>query len=139
MTKSGYKIGIYDDVLMNTQLRLLCALAVYKLGVWTYGIPEGNVDGSQRHVSPNNIPWSNMLNAVEFSESIVGKMLQKVVQDLVGEEDGVYVPYQVTGHIVRCGDSPKVHVDAHPEEDEISMVVYLNKKWRKNDYGDMYL
>ena len=139
VTKSGYKIAIYNDVLAATHVRMLQGLATYKLGSWTYQILEADVHGSQKHVSPNNIPWSNDINTVEFSESIVGKQLQRVVMNMAGEEKGVYVPYKVVGHIVRSGDSPKVYVDAKPEEDEVSMLVYLNKKWRKNDYGDLYL
>ena len=139
ITKTGYKVGIYNDILTAAHVRMLQGLATYKLGSWTYRIHETDVLGKQRHTSLNNIPWYNDINAVEFSESIVSKQLQKVVMDMVGEEKGVYVPYNVVGHIVRTGDSPKVHVDAKPQEDEVSMLVYLNKKWRKNDYGDLYL
>ena len=59
--------------------------------------------------------------------------------EMCEERKEVYVPYKVTGHIVRSGDSPRVHVDAIPEDNEVSMMVYLNAKWRKNYYGDLYL
>ena len=139
LTKTGYKIGIYNDVLMTIHLQMLRGLAAYRLGSWSYQIAETDVEGGQKRVNPNNIPWSSEINAVEFSESIVGKQLQKVVMDFSGGGEGVYVPYKVVGHIVRCGDSPKVHADTKPEDDEVSMLIYLNEKWRKNDYGDLYL
>lgn len=124
---------------MTIHLQMLRGLAAYRLGSWSYQIAETDVEGGQKRVNPNNIPWSSEINAVEFSESIVGKQLQKVVMDFAGGGEGVYVPYKVVGHIVRCGDSPKVHADTKPEDDEVSMLIYLNEKWRKNDYGDLYL
>ena len=138
-TRNGYKIEIYNDVLTTAQLRILRGLATYKLGSWSYRIPEANVHESQQHVSPNNIPWYNEFNALDFSESIVGKQLQKVVMEMTGGGKGVYVPYKVVGHVVRSGDSPRVHVDGRPEEGDVSMMIYLNVNWRKNDYGDLYL
>ncbi|XP_028394289.1 uncharacterized protein LOC114518487 isoform X2 [Dendronephthya gigantea] len=139
ITKSGYKVGVYHHLLTAGHLQLLRGLATFQLGAWSYGIPEANVHDGQKRTNPNNIPWLNEINAVEFSESIVAKQLQKVVADMDEGGDGTYVPYKVIGHIMRCGDSPKVHVDAAPEDDEVSMMIYLNANWRKNDYGDLYL
>lgn len=139
ITKSGYQVAVYHDVLTTAHLQLMRGLAVYQLGSWSYGIPEAHVQGGQKKTNPNNIPWSNEINAVEFSKSIVGKQLQKVVADMDESGEGTYVLYKVVGHIMRCGDSPKVHADASPEDDEVSMMIYLNTKWRKNDYGDLYL
>lgn len=139
MTKTGYKIGIYNNVLKEAHINLLRGLANCRLGSWSYRIAETYVEGGQRHVNPNGIPWSNEINVVAFSKSLAAKQLQKVVEDLVGIEEGAYIPYSVEGHIVRCGDSPKVHTDAKPADDEVSMLIYLNENWRKNDYGDLYL
>ena len=139
MTRSGYKIEIYNDVLTAACLKMLLGLATYKLGSWSYRISEVDVYGNQIYVSPNNIPWYNEFNALEFSQSIVGKQLQKVVMEMTGEGKGVYVPYKVVAHVVRSGDSPKVHADAKSEENDVSMMIYLNENWRKNDYGDLFL
>ena len=139
VTSNGCKIEIYNDVLTTAHLQMLQGLATYKLGSWSYRISEADVYGRQKHVSPNNMPWYNEFNTLEFSQSIIGKQLQKVVMEMTGEGKGVYVPYKVVAHVVRSGDSPKVHADAKSEENDVSMVIYLNENWRKNDYGDLYL
>ena len=139
VTRSGYKIEIYNDVLLTAHLRILRGLITYRLGSWSYRISEDVFHSDLKHVSPNDIPWYNEMDTVKFSESVVGKQLQKIVMEMAGNGKSVYVPYKVVGHVVRSGDSPKVHVDAEPEEDDVSMVVYLNAEWRKNYYGDLYL
>lgn len=51
----------------------------------------------------------------------------------------MYYPYQVRGKIVRRGDYTKLFTDAKREDEEFSVVVFLVRKWKKNDYGELYL
>ena len=138
-TKSGYRIGIYDKVLTSPHLIILRTWITYEITAWSYRLRETQVIGGQNHLSDNDIPWYNELNVIKFSESIVGKQLQKVVAKFSHEESMNYYPFKVVGHVIRRGDFPKVHTDADSEADEVSMMIYLNQKWRKNDYGDLYL
>lgn len=138
-TRSGYRIGIYDNVLTSPHLRILQAWTTYKLGSWSYRLHETDVKGGQNHVSENDFPWYIELDVIKFSESIVGKQLQKVVAKFSQEESMNYHPFKVVGHVIRRGDFPKVYTDADSEANEVSMMIYLNKEWRKNDYGDLYL
>ena len=87
-------------------------------------------------MSENDIPWYNELNCSQFFETITGQQLQKVVTSFVG---GQYVPYRTVAHVMRRGDFPKIHIDASRQDDEVSMIIYLNTKWKKNDYGDLFL
>lgn len=139
-TKSGYRIGIYDNTLTLAQLKMLRGLTTHKLGSWSYRIQEAQfVKDGQNYLSTNNIPWHNELDSFKFSETNVGKKLEKVVMKFAGKESMHYYLYKAVGHILRRGDFPKVNTDACCEDDEMTMMIYLNPKWRKNDYGDLYL
>ena len=80
----------------------------------------------------------NPVDCVEFSKSIVGKTIQKAVMDAVGTED-IYYPYKVRGKLMRRGDFTKLYTDSNRTDGEFSAVMFLNPKWRKNDYGELYL
>ena len=62
----------------------------------------------------------------------------KVLIIFLGTKE-MYYPYQVKGKIVRRGDYTKLYTDAKKEDDEYSVVMFLNRKWKKNDYGELYL
>jgi len=40
---------------------------------------------------------------------------------------------------VRRGDLTKLYTDANRTDDEYSTFMFLNQRWRKNDYGELYL
>lgn len=138
-TKSGLSIGVFDGVLSNVQLRILGLVATFNLGYWTYQLQEDSVVGGQKRVDPYGLPWAYQIDTAMFSETLAGNRLKKVVRNFFGEGSDVYFPYMVTSYILRCGDSPKLRVDAESDDDEVSMMIYLKKKWQKNYYGDLYL
>ena len=51
----------------------------------------------------------------------------------------MYYPYEAKGKIVRRGDYTKLFTDAKREDEEFSAVMFLNRRWKKNDYGELYL
>ena len=68
---------------------------------------------------------------------LVCKTLVKAITDLTGKKEE-WFPYKVTGKVLRRGDHTKVVADSS-NTDEFSVLIYLNSKWRKNHYGELYL
>lgn len=106
------------------------------LGSWQFSLHEP-YDGGIAKPS-DNIPWINEVDCLEFSKSVVGKTIQKAVMDAAQTKD-VYYPYKVRGKLVRRGDFTKLFTDANRTDDEYSAFMFLNPRWRKNDYGELYL
>lgn len=106
------------------------------LGSWQFRLHEPYDGGIEEPM--DNIPWINPVDCLEFSRTLVGKTIQKAVMDAAGTEY-IYYPYKVRGKIMRRGDFTKLHTDANRTDEEFSALMFLNPKWRKNDYGELYL
>jgi len=107
-----------------------------ELGGWKFSLHDPYEGGEE--VASDNIPWVNELHSITFGNSNAGRMLQKAVMDMSGSKS-IYYPYRVRGKILRRGDVTKLHQDAQEEEDEYSLMMFLNEKWENNDYGELYL
>lgn len=135
-TNDGRNIFVFDKLLKPNTLRAFLDYLNIDLGSWQFRLFEP-YDGGVEELS-DNIPWVNPVDCVEFSKSIVGKTIQKAVMDAVGTKD-IYYPYKVRGKLMRRGDFTKLYTDANRTDGEFSVMMFLNPKWRKNDYGELYL
>ena len=107
---------------------------------WSYRIRENHVKDGQQHISTSNIPWHNELDCARFFETFTGQQIVTVLQKFVGDSaQQEYQPYQMVTHLIRRGDFTNVDVDASSDDDEISMIIFLSTKLRKNDYGELFL
>lgn len=135
-TNDGRKIFVFDKLLKPKTLRTFLNYMTVDLGSWQFRLYEPYDDGIEE--LSDNIPWVNPIDCVEFSKSIMGKTIQKAVMDAIGTKD-TYYPYKVRGKLMRRGDFTKLYTDANRTDDEFSAMMFLNPKWRKNDYGELYL
>ena len=135
-TKHGREAFIIDKLFNKSTLALFTQYLNTDLHGWRFNLYEP-YEGGEKKLG-DNIPWINELDCLAFSKSLTGQMLQKAVTD-VAHTDAVYYPYRVRGKLLRRGDYTTLHADAGKDDDEYSVVMFLNKNWRKNDYGELYL
>ena len=136
-TKHGREAFIIDKLFNKSTLALFTQYLNTDLHGWRFNLYEP-YEGGEKNPG-DNIPWINELDCLAFSKSLTGQMLQKAVTD-VAHTDTVYYPYRVRGKLLRRGDYTTLHTDAgEDDDDEYSVVMFLNKNWRKNDYGELYL
>ena len=135
-TIDGRNIFVFDNILTPVQLTTFMHYLNIDLGAWKFSLREPYEGGPEN--PSDNIPWVNNVDCVEFIKSSAGRVLQKAVMDAAGTK-GIYYPYKVRGKLVRRGDYTKLHTDANRTVDEYSAMMFLNPKWRKNDYGELYL
>lgn len=107
-----------------------------ELGGWKYSLHEP-YEGDKEQPS-DNIPWVNELDAIKFGNTNASRVLQKAIMDASKSKE-LYYAYGVRGKILRRGDVTKLHQDARSEDDEYSLMMFLNEKWENNDYGEIYL
>ncbi|KAL9971354.1 hypothetical protein ACROYT_G023867 [Oculina patagonica] len=135
-TNDGRKIFVFDKIFKPRHLSMFSDYLNLDLGSWQFRLYEPYDGGVEKPT--DNIPWINPVDCVEFSRTLVGKSIQKAVMDAAGTED-IYYPYKVRGKIMRRGDFTQLFTDANRTDDEYSAMMFLNPKWRKNDYGELYL
>ena len=130
------KAFVLDNLLNISSLLLLRGYITIELGGWKFSLHEPYEGGKE--VESDNIPWVNELDCIAFGNSVTGRTLQKAVMDVSGSEI-IYYPYRVRGKILRRGDFTKLFTDAKDADNEYSLLIFLNTKWGKNDYGELYL
>ncbi|XP_022090064.1 uncharacterized protein LOC110978974 [Acanthaster planci] len=141
-TKDGRPAAVFDDVLeYKTQMVLHDYL--HLAGDWrfhNYNGPDENRNGR----SSSGIPWMASFDTDTFGKSQTGRHILSLVRSLAQprkgmDDDGDYEPYKVVCNILRRGDIIFPHRDAHRNETEFTVLLYLNQLWRKNDYGELLL
>lgn len=127
---------VFDNILDSSALMLVRAYLSVEVGGWKYSLHEPYEGGEE--APSDNIPWVNDLDCIKFGNMNSSRVFQKAVMD-ASNSKAVYYPYRVRGKILRRGDATKLHQDAMQEEDEFSLMMFLNEKWENNDYGEIYL
>ncbi|XP_067048677.1 uncharacterized protein [Acropora muricata] len=135
-TNDGRKIFVFDNILEQKDLGIFSHYINIDLGAWQFSLHEPYDGGLEK--PSDNIPWINEIDCVLFYQSLVGRTIQKAVMDAAQTKD-VYYPYKVRAKLVRRGDLTKLYTDANRTDDEYSTFMFLNQRWRKNDYGELYL
>ena len=136
-TTDGHNIFIFDNILQSLNLAVFLGYLNIDLGGWQFSLYEP-YDGGIEIKPTDNVPWINEIDCVEFSKTMIGKAIQKAVMETAQTKD-IYYPYKVRVKLVRRGDFTKLHADANKTDEEYSALVFLNRNWRKNDYGELYL
>lgn len=135
-TPTNEKAFVLDNILNASSLSMLRGFMSVELGAWKFSLYEPYEGGEEK---PNDgIPWVNELDSLQFANSVLGRIVQKAVMDVSGSKD-IYYPYRVRAKILRRGDFTRLYSDASVEDDEYSMMMFLNTEWQKNDYGEIYL
>jgi hypothetical protein len=135
-TSTEQKAFVLDNLLNTSSLMMLRSYITIELGGWKFSLYEPYEGGD--NIPSDGIPWVNQLDCIQFGNSVTGRILQKAIMDVSGSKE-TYYPYQVRAKILRRGDFTKLYHDAKEEDDEYSLMMFLNINWQKNDYGEIYL
>ncbi|XP_068738920.1 uncharacterized protein [Montipora capricornis] len=135
-TNDGRIIFVFDNILEQKHLGIFSHYINADLDAWRFSLHEPYDGGVEK--PSDNIPWINEIDCVGFSQSLVGRTIQKAVTDAAQSKD-VFYPYKVRAKLVRRGDFTKLFTDANRTDDEYSAFLFLVPRWRKNDYGELYL
>jgi len=134
-SKDGKLMAVYDKLFAgSTILTLRSYLTSLGQDSWLFNNYDPDDVNKQR--ASDNVPWVNYRDPVEFNKMLVSKTLVKAICDLTGKKEE-WFPHKVTGKVIRRGDHTKVVADTS-NPDEFSALLYLNAKWRKNYYGELY-
>ena len=129
-------IAVYDKLFKaNVILTIRSYLTNLAQDSWLFNnYDQESVDKAR---TSDNVPWINLRDPYEFFQMQTCKTLIKAIQDLTGDKSEFY-PYKSMGKVIRRGDHTKVVADS-TENEEYSALFYINYKWRKNWYGELYL
>ncbi len=129
-------MAVYDGLFKGSIiLTLRSYLTSLGQDSWLFNNYDPDHLNNQR--AADNVPWVNYRDPMEFNRMLVCKTLVKAITDLTGKKEE-WFPYKVTGKVIRRGDHTKVVADSDAA-DEFSVLFYINSKWRKNFYGELYL
>ncbi|EDV24217.1 hypothetical protein TrispH2_007332 [Trichoplax sp. H2] len=135
-TLSDEKISVYDDFLRPSDIYLL-RLYVVSLGQWEHTLKDPNDGIKAETVDKDHITWKTRINFAKLEKTSVGQRLLAGVNHFLNASESKYHFYEAAFKLVRRGDIPLISTDASPEEKDITMVIQLVSKWKKNDYGDI--
>ncbi|XP_065060932.1 uncharacterized protein LOC135688140 [Rhopilema esculentum] len=134
-SKDKKPMAVYDKLFKGSIILMLRSyLTSLGQDSWLFNNYDPDHVNVQR--TNDNVPWVNYRDPAEFEKMLVSKTLVKAINDLNGVKEEWY-PCKVTGKVVRRGDHTKVVADS-AETGEFSVLFYLNSKWRKNYYGELY-
>ena len=135
-SKDGKPMAIYDKLFQGSIILMLRSYLT-SLGQDSWLFNNYDPDHINKQRASDNVPWVNYRDPAEFNKMMVSKTIAKAITDLTGVKEKWY-PYKVTGKVIRRGDHTKVVADSK-DPDEFSVLLYLNSRWRKNYYGELYL
>ncbi|XP_006811350.1 uncharacterized protein LOC100378795 [Saccoglossus kowalevskii] len=117
-------VYVFDGVFHDEDIHS-AAQFILKNATYHEVIPEENTD---------NVYWVSGYNIASFVKShlwLVGKQLIKYV---TGDAD--YSPYDVSCNLIRTSDYSQIHKDCAHGNDEFTFLLYLNKDWKIEYYGE---
>ena len=135
-SKDNKKMAVFDKLFAGSIILTLRSYLT-TLGQDSWLFNNYDPDDMNKQRATDNVPWVNYRDPLEFNQMLVSKTLVKAINDLTGVREEWY-PYKVTGKVIRRGDHTKVVSDSS-DPSEFSVLLYLNAKWRKNYYGELYL
>ncbi|XP_078656071.1 uncharacterized protein LOC144902473 [Branchiostoma floridae x Branchiostoma belcheri] len=126
---AGRVIAVYDGVMGETDLE---ALHSYLNSMFQYlrfqphdtGLLEDN----------DNVQWITMLSVDSFVKSRVWNIVSRIAEHVSNKTD--WWPYDVSMNVIRSADYTRIHEDCEQHEYEYTFLLYLNKDWDSNKYGE---
>ncbi|RDD39136.1 hypothetical protein TrispH2_008815 [Trichoplax sp. H2] len=136
-TSDHRKISVYNDFLLPSNVYLLRRY-LSDAGRWEHTLKDYNNGSDFRDDSPDHILWKSFLDPEFIEKSKIGRKVLRAVQHFKGDQaSDNYHMYNVAAKLVVRSEVPKGSIDAPADDNDISAILYLITKWKKNDYGDI--
>ena len=81
----------------------------------------------------DNVKWIISLDDPAFINGPIWNVIKQLLIHAAGRE---YFPYDLACNHVRRTDNTHMHKDNYYDADEYTVLIYLNKNWTENDYGE---
>ncbi|RDD39135.1 hypothetical protein TrispH2_008814 [Trichoplax sp. H2] len=136
-TSDNRKISIYNNFTQPFSIYLFRRY-LSSLGQWEMTLNNYNNGSDYKEESPDHILWKTFLDPQFMEKSKIGQKLIRAVKHFKGDKQGNdYHIYQDAAKLVIRSEIPKKSTDTPSRDDDVSAIVYLTGKWKKNDYGDI--
>ncbi|XP_065184990.1 uncharacterized protein LOC135815602 [Sycon ciliatum] len=122
--RNGKRLAVFDGFMDNTSLSNLRDHIVHRS---SYQFDK-SMSGT------DNVKWIAGFEAWAFTKSELYVQLQKIVDYFTGV--GSYYPHDVSCNLIRTTDTTTVHEDCEPDENDVTLLVYLNPNWTRNMFGE---
>ena len=117
-------IVVLDGVLPSEELDALSRT------VLTRGYND-NPAGSD---STDNVQWIMSFEVEDFVQKSLWHLISQIVTFVSGREG--YYPYDISCNNIQRGDTTTIHQDCAEEENEFTLLIYLNQNWTENHHGE---
>jgi Rps23 Pro-64 3,4-dihydroxylase Tpa1-like proline 4-hydroxylase len=123
-TTKGHPIIVFDDVIPKNILDVFADTMLN--GTYTDNPPDP--------YSTDNVPWILAFEVEPIVESPLWNYIQPIAR-LASKKDGFY-PYDISCNTIRSHDLTKIHTDCSNDQEEYTLLIYLNRNWTNNDLGE---
>lgn len=84
--------------------------------------------------STDNVQWIMAFEVEEFVQTSMWQLFSHIVTTVSGKEG--YYPYDIGCNNIQSVDTTTIHTDCEPDENEFTLLVYLNQNWTENHHGE---
>lgn len=123
-TTEGHPIIVFDNIIPKNILDFFAEFI--KNGTYANDPPSPE--------STDNVPWILAFDTETVTESPLWKYVRAIVKHTSKKDD--FYPYDVGCNNIRSHDTTKIHLDCAPDEEEYTLLIYLNRNWTNNDLGE---
>ncbi|EDV24222.1 hypothetical protein TrispH2_008816 [Trichoplax sp. H2] len=136
-TEDNRKLSIYNNFLKPTSLYLLKRY-LFTIGQWEVTLNDYNNGSDFKEDSPDHVLWKIFPDPEFIGKTKIGQKIIRAVRHFKGDQQGNdYQIYHVAAKLIARSEIPKSSQDAPMGNGDVSAILYLIGKWKKNDYGDI--
>ena len=84
--------------------------------------------------STDNVQWIMAFEVEEFVQTSMGQLVSQIVTAVSGKEG--YYPYDIGCNNIQSADTTTIHRDCALDENEFTLLIYLNQNWTENHHGE---
>ena len=124
-TSQGKGIFVYDNAIPSQYVDILHDYINNHADYYESPVHEAD--------SADNVKWIISLDDPGFVDGPIWNIIKQLLKHCAGKE---FFPYDLACNHVRRTDNTHIHKDNYEDADEFTVLIYLNKDWRENDYGE---
>lgn len=123
-TSDGRCVIVLDDILPAKELDALMQTVV----------SSGYNDNAADKDSTDNVQWIMAFEVDDFVQTSLWQLVSQIVTAVSGKEG--YYPYDIGCNNIQSADTTTIHTDCAVDENEFTLLIYLNQNWTENHHGE---
>jgi len=123
-TIDGRYIVVFDDILPAKELDALMETV----------LNSGYNDNAAGEDSADNVQWIMGFEVDDFIQTSMWQLVTQIVATVSGKKG--YYPYDIGLNNIQSADSTTIHRDCQLDENEFTLLIYLNQNWTENHHGE---